>query len=394
MARAPSLLSAFVPALLSALLLAPGVARAADPDAVDTWLDSVVLLVTGNAFCSGVVIDEAGTVATAYHCVASGLRTQVTVRPDPDAADDAEPVRGVGRTVAAAPKDDLALVLVPELAGKVPPMTIREDRPRPGEAAFGLGHPFAPAADQTEAMEGMLLWSVTEGIVSAVGPKLIQTDAALNPGNSGGPVVDEDGRIIGITSRKLQADNIAFAASSESLLALRDDPTAPRLLGGDFALGLSWLGGSLIYGYESRSFAVDSALELLGRLSLRDRVVLTVGAGISSAGRQRALEQGAAFAPALEGSAALRQRFGRGQWSTTLEVGGGAWVVDGLTSEFDAAQGTWTVFSAPPLVGPGLVARVGLGGLGLRTVVVLDDPENPLWLLGLDLEVPGVIATF
>lgn len=390
MARERSVL----PALLLPLALASGGARAADPDAVDTWLDSVVLLVTGGAFCSGVVIDDAGTVATAYHCVASGLRTKVTVRPDPDAPEDAEPVQGVGRMVAAAPRDDLALVSVPALAGEVPPMPIRADRPRPGEAAFGLGHPFAPAADQGEAMAGMLLWSVTEGIVSAVGPKLVQTDAALNPGNSGGPVVDAEGRIIGITSRKLQADNIAFAASSEALLALRAEPTPPRVLGGDFGLGLSWLGGSMVFGYGSRSFAVDSALELLGRLSLRDRVVFTVGAGVSSAGRLRALEQGVAYAPALEASAALRQRFGRGQWSTTLELGGGAWVVDGLTSEFDPQAGTWTVFSAPPQLGPGVVARIGLGGLGLRTVAVLDDPADPLWLIGLDLDVPGVIATF
>lgn len=394
MVRAPTPSSAALSALLLSAALAPGVANAADPDSVDIWLDSVVLLITGNAFCSGVVIDDAGTVATAYHCVASGLKTQVTLRPPADAPEDAEPVRFVGRTVAAAPRDDLALVRVPGLAGKVSPMEIRVDRPRPGEPAFGLGHPFAPAAEQSDAMEGMLLWSVTEGIVSAAGPTLIQTDAALNPGNSGGPVVDAEGRIIGITSRKLDADNIAFAASSEALLELQADPAPPRLLGGDFGLGLSWLGGSLLFGYESRSFAVDSTLELLGRVSLRDRLVLTGGAGISSAGRQRAVERGAAYAPALEGSAALRQRFGRGQWSTTLEVGGGAWVVDGLTSDFDPAAGTWTVSSAPPQAGPGVLARVGLGGLGVRAIAVLDDPQNPLWLLGLDLEVPGVITTF
>jgi hypothetical protein len=172
------------------------------------------------------------------------------------------------------------------------------------------------------------------------------------------------------------------------------DPTEPGILGGDVSLGLSWLGGSLLFGYESRSFAVDSALELLVRTSLRDRLVLTGGAGLSSAGRLRALETGRAYSPALEGSLAVRQRFGRGQWSTTLEVGGGGWVVDGLTSEFDATTGTWTVFSAPPQVGPGVVARVGLAGMGLRAVAVLDDPDNPLWLLGLDLEVPGVLATF
>ncbi|MEC7949708.1 MAG: serine protease [Myxococcota bacterium] len=385
------LLRVALPLMIGSL---PGAAHAADPDAVDAWLDSVVLLVTGSAYCSGVVVDESGLVATAYHCVSNGKKTHAWTRPDPPVDDEERPDVHTGRMVAAAPKDDLALVSIPGLAGRVAPMPIRAEPPRPGSAAYGLGHPFAPAAETSDAMEGMLLWSVTGGIVSAVGPKLIQTDAALNPGNSGGPVVDDEGRIIGITSRKLQADNIAFAASAERLTALMAEPTPPRLLGGDVALGLSWLGGSMLFGPDSRSFAVDSALELLGRVTLRDRLVLGVGAGISSAGRMRALEQGVAYAPALEASAAVRQRFGRGRWSTTLEVGGGAWVVDGLSSRFDAETGSWTVFAAPPQAGPGAMARIGVGGVGLRTVAVLDDPEDPLWLLGFDLEVPGVLATF
>ena len=101
-----------------------------------------------------------------------------------------------------------------------------------------------------------------------------------------------------------------------------------------------------------------------------------------------------ARAPALEGSLALRQRFGRGEWSTTLDVGGGYWVVGGLRSEFDADRGTWTVYAMPPISGPGVTARLGLQGLGLRVVGVLDRPESPLLLLGLDLDVPGILATF
>ena len=145
---------------------------------------------------------------------------------------------------------------------------------------------------------------------------------------------------------------------------------------------------------DSRSIGVDPAMELLLRSSIRDRLVLTAGVGISSAGRMRALETGRSWSPAGEASVALRQRIGRGRWSTTLEVGGGTWVVDGLTSSFDQQAGTWTVYAEPPQVGPGVVGRVGFGGAALRAVAVLDAPENPLWLLGVDLDVPGVITTF
>ncbi len=363
----------------------PAAAAAGDPDDVERWLDSVVLLVTGGAFCSGVVIDDAGTVATAYHCVTSGLRTRVRTRGD---------VEATGRTIAAAPSDDLALVSVPDLAGKVPPLAIREDAVRRGEAVWGLGHPYAPSADKSEAMEGMLLWSVSKGIVSAVGPKLIQTDAALNPGNSGGPVVDEAGRVVGITSRKINADNIAFAASAEALRALVEEPREPSILGGDLSVGLSWLGGTYLLGTDGRSPGVSQNLELTLKAALRDRLVLGGGLGLPGAGRAAAWERGASHTPVWEIGAAARQRFGRGAWTTTLEVGGGYWFVEGLRSDFDAERGTWLVYTGQPYMGPGVSGRVGLGGAAVRVVAVLDDPTNPLWLLGIDLDVPGVLTTF
>jgi S1-C subfamily serine protease len=365
--------------------LASRPAQGATPDEVEGWLDSVVLLVTGPAFCSGVVIDDKGTVATAYHCVTSGLRTRVTTRDDKT---------GIGRTIAASPQDDVALVLVPELAGKVPPLVIRQEPVRRGEPVWGLGHPFAPSADKNEAMEGMLLWSVTQGIVSAVGPKLVQTDAALNPGNSGGPVVDASGAIIGITSRKLQADNIAFAASAAVLQGLVDDPTKPSPLGGDVAVGFSFLGGTLLLGDENRSAAVSSSMEIVLKASLRDRLIVSAGFALPGSERLSVLQRGVVSYPFGEVNLAVRQRVGRGAWSTTVEAGGGAWFVDGRESEFDAESGTWTIHAANPVMGPGALVRVGVSGIALRVVAILDDPSDPMVLVGLDLDFPGVLATF
>ena len=60
-----------------------------------------------------------------------------------------------------------------------------------------MGHPYAPYANRPK-MEGTLLWVLSTGIISQVGTTFLQTDAALNPGNSGGPSFNEKGEIIGI----------------------------------------------------------------------------------------------------------------------------------------------------------------------------------------------------
>ena len=80
-------------------LLCVGSAAASEqeslPDRVEQWMEQVVLLLTGPAWCTGVVIDGEGTVATAYHCVASGLRTEVRTRAGG---------HYIGKMIAADPK--------------------------------------------------------------------------------------------------------------------------------------------------------------------------------------------------------------------------------------------------------------------------------------------------
>jgi S1-C subfamily serine protease len=79
-----------------------------------------------------------------------------------------------------------------------------------GEKVIAIGNPQG------------LSFSVTEGIISAFNRersnslgKYIQTDAALNPGNSGGPLIDTKGEVIGINNFKLSGDNLGFALESE-----------------------------------------------------------------------------------------------------------------------------------------------------------------------------------
>ncbi|MEK6914207.1 MAG: trypsin-like peptidase domain-containing protein [Nanoarchaeota archaeon] len=82
-----------------------------------------------------------------------------------------------------------------------------------GEKVIAIGNPLG------------LSFSVSEGIVSAKNreglnkiPGYIQTDAALNPGNSGGPLINSDGKVIGINNFKAQGDNIGFALQSEYII--------------------------------------------------------------------------------------------------------------------------------------------------------------------------------
>jgi len=87
------------------------------------------------------------------------------------------------------------------------------DNVQVGEKVIAIGNPLG------------LSFSVSEGIVSGKNrfgannlPAYIQTDAALNPGNSGGPLIDADGKVIGINNFKVTGDNLGFALQSDYVI--------------------------------------------------------------------------------------------------------------------------------------------------------------------------------
>jgi putative serine protease PepD len=140
---------------------------------------------------SGVVVDQDGHILTNFHVV-QGAST-VTVQL-------ADGTVGEGTVVGTDPANDLAVVRTTIARDLLVPAEFADsDAVRVGEPVFAIGNPFS------------LDFSVTSGIVSAVEREragdlgrsirgVIQTDAAVNPGNSGGPLFNAAGQVIGINT--------------------------------------------------------------------------------------------------------------------------------------------------------------------------------------------------
>ena len=153
---------------------------------------------------SGILIDTDGHVLTNHHVVDNGDTFEIELS-------DGETIVAV--LLGTAPESDLALLQVdPDDVKDITPLTLGDsDAVKPGQIAIALGSPFS------------LQGSITVGIVSGLGRSLtsptrrlildvIQTDAAVNPGNSGGPLLNSKGEVIGVnTAIDTTSSGIGFA---------------------------------------------------------------------------------------------------------------------------------------------------------------------------------------
>jgi len=196
---------------------------------------AVVRITAEGAYGSGFVIDDGATVATAWHVVsgADSIWLQTTSGEE------------VQATLLDWDKEaDVALLTLDEPLD-VEPLQLSDAVPVVGDTLFAIGHPLIGPQQLKDRHEGLLEWSFTAGMVSLVGEHQIQTTVELHPGNSGGPVFDEEGRVVGIAVERAGLFGLARKIDVVAeLLAVEDrEPKRRPLDVSPFVslrLGASW----------------------------------------------------------------------------------------------------------------------------------------------------------
>jgi hypothetical protein len=187
------------------LLLALGVAYAQGrfAEAVTKVKDCVVTIVLEKSSGTGFIVNADGLILTSKHVLGDKQSAQVKLR----SGDTLE-----AKLFKAASESDLCLLKVERkhlpAAQFAPSAALKQ-----GDEVGAVGAPLG------------LENSVTKGVVSSVsreieGKKYLQIDAALNHGNSGGPIINADGDVVGVaTMIAKQAQNVGFAIPSETVLS-------------------------------------------------------------------------------------------------------------------------------------------------------------------------------
>jgi S1-C subfamily serine protease len=207
---------------------------------------------------SGVIISPDGYIVTNHHVIDNSTKLYVTLNNNSEYE---------ATVVGSDPNTDIALIKI-QLEEQLPYLSFGDsDMAKVGEWVLAVGNPFN------------LTSTVTAGIISAKARELdknqsfIQTDAAVNPGNSGGALVNTNGDLIGIntaissqtgsyigysfavpsnTARKIIEDIMEFGTVKTAILGI-STITAPEVLANDY--GLTDLEGVYISGIEKGSAA-------------------------------------------------------------------------------------------------------------------------------------------
>ena len=206
-------------------ILRPGISDPANDDeaveGVEQAKRSVVVIevttATGGGTGTGIIMTDNGYIATNHHVIEDGERIKVTFYDGSYALAD---------IVGSSEMDDLAVIKVNK-SGLPAATFARSEECYVGQTVYAIGAPAGPEFG----------WTTTRGIISYKDRevkmyddsgslqkklRLIQTDANVNPGNSGGPLINTKGEVVGVVSMKLADgyEGIGFAIPSDGAVEI------------------------------------------------------------------------------------------------------------------------------------------------------------------------------
>ena len=147
---------------------------------------------------AGILVGE-GLVLTNHHVARHGHSLQVVLDDDETYA---------ARLLASDPNVDLALLEIPSNGHRA--ATLSKEKPRPGEMVFAFGHPWG----QRNVLTGGVLSAVTSARGRHGEVPILRADVQLAPGNSGGPLLNSAGEVIGLNALIFGGDqSVAIPAS-------------------------------------------------------------------------------------------------------------------------------------------------------------------------------------
>ncbi len=178
----------------------------------DHVVGSVVRVESASGVGAGFVFASPRHIATSFQVIAVGREVKVVFHDGRTVSAD---------VVATDPENDLAILAIADPASTAP-LAASSAVLFLGTPVLVIGHPHAARASTADRYKGLLGWSPSPGMVLKQGAERIQIDAPLHVGDRGGPVLDRNGRVLGVaTSSPGEGLHVAVAVARLQELACR-----------------------------------------------------------------------------------------------------------------------------------------------------------------------------